>query len=245
MIGLEFQDALMTIYRLVWDEFCSWYLEMMKPAYGQGIDKASYDQVIHYFESLLKILHPFMPFISEEIYQQLSEENHDKFLMNQMWPDQKEPSNLAGQFEQQKELIAEIRNIRKNKGISFKESLSLNVISKQGGKSDQFDEIIKKLVNLDNINYVTKKQENCLSFVIGLNEYFIPFEDQIDKESEMERLKEELAYQEGFLNSVNKKLSNDRFVRNAPEKVVELEQKKKNDAESKILLLKKQLETLN
>lgn len=235
-------DVLMMTYKLVWDEFCSWYLEMVKPEYQKPIAKQTYDQVIANFEKILTVLHPFMPFITEEIYHSIEEREDTDCIMVGTWPKAFASTELANNFEHTKELISQIRNLRKSKNISFKEQLELKV--KSESTTNPFDSVVQKLTNLSSIEYVSDKVENCISFVIGANEYFIPLGGAIDVEAEKAKIQEEIAYQEGFLKGVMKKLSNERFVSGAPEKVVAMEKKKQIDAETKIELLKKQLAAL-
>jgi len=236
-------DVLMTSYRLTWDEFCSWYLEMVKPDYQKPLARQTYLQVVDNFENILRVLNPFMPFITEEIWQLLSKREESESLMVNSWPKNIEVEEVVAEFEQYKKLISEIRNIRKNKNISFKEQLELKVIA-ASNSSKRYDKVVSKLTNLKSIEYVTEKVENSLSFVLGANEYFIPFEEEVDLEAEKAKLNEEIAYQKGFLNSVEKKLSNSRFVDNAPEQVVAIEKKKQAEAQAKIEVLKKQLASL-
>lgn len=236
-------DVLMSSYRLTWDEFCSWYLEMVKPDYQKPLAKKTYFQVIAHFENILRVLNPFMPFITEEIWQLLSERESTDSLMVNTWPVEERAADVVQEFESYKKLISEIRTIRKDKNISFKDQLELKVIADQSA-STRYDAVVIKLTNLKNIEYVNTKVENSLSFVLGANEYFIPFAEEVDVAAEKNKLKEEINYQEGFLNAVEKKLSNSRFVDNAPEQVVANEKKKQADAQAKIEVLKKQLASL-
>lgn len=235
-------DVLMTTYKLVWDEFCSWYLEMVKPDYQKSIARKTYDEVIANFEKVLSILHPFMPFITEEIYHQIENRENADCLMVGTWPKLDKAGSIAKEFETTKEVISQIRNIRKSKNIAFKEALELSVKTAEVDK--QFDGVISKLTNLSEITYVNEKVENAISFVIGANEYFIPLGGSIDIEAEKAKIEEEIKYLEGFLKGVMKKLSNERFVSGAPEQVVANEKKKQSDAETKIEILKKQLGSL-
>ncbi len=235
-------DVLMTTYKLVWDEFCSWYLEMVKPDYQKPIARKTYDEVIANFEKVLSILHPFMPFITEEIYHQIENREEADCLMVGTWPTLENVGSIAKEFETTKEVISQIRNIRKSKNIAFKEALELSVKTAEVDK--QFDGVISKLTNLSEITYVNEKVENAISFVIGANEYFIPLGGSIDIEAEKAKIGEEIKYLEGFLKGVIKKLSNERFVSGAPEQVVTNEKKKQSDAETKIEILKKQLGSL-
>lgn len=236
-------DALMTTYRLAWEEFCSWFLEMVKPNYGEPIAASTYHRATEQLENILRLLHPFMPFVSEEIFQLLKDREEKEFLTVNTWPEEQEVKSGAGDYAHFKKLVTEIRNIRKEKQISFKEALILKVIAPKQS-TDLFDGAVKKLTNLSEISYIQEKEENCISFVLGDREYFIPLGDQIDLVAEREKIAGEIEYQAGFLKSVEKKLSNERFVSNAPEQVVEGERKKLADAEAKIKLLQKQLETL-
>lgn len=234
-------DALMTSYKLTWDEFCSWYLEMVKPGYEKPLAKQTYDQVIAHLENVLRVLNPFMPFITEEIWQNISNRETADSLMVNKWPVVTETEKIAEEFEATKALISEIRNIRKEKNISFKEKLELKVIA--NNSNTRFDGVVSKLTNLESIEYVTEKVGGSLSFVLNGNEYFIPLGGAIDVEAEKKKIAEEIAYNQGFLKSVEKKLSNERFVSNAPEAVVAIEKKKMADALEKIELLQKQLDS--
>ena len=237
-------DALMTTYKLVWDDFCSWLLEMIKPAYGSPIDGKTYNEVIAMLEENLKILHPFVPFISEEIWQQLAERNDDEALIIASWPEANEvDENLIQGFEMASEVISGIRTIRKEKNIAFKESIEMMVLNAQNNNTD-FDSVIAKMGNLSTLAYVDEKVDGALSFRVKSNEYFIPISGAINVEEEIKKLTEELTYTEGFLKSVQKKLQNERFVNNAPEQVIANERKKEADAEAKIQTLKSSLESL-
>ena len=214
-------EALMTSYRLVWDDFCSWYLEAVKPAYQMPIDKKTYDTTIYFLESILKVLHPFMPFISEEIWHLIEKKNED--LIVSEWPQAKvNDLDLLDKFNIAKEVISGVRNIRKSKQIPNKEKLSLSIMSNQS-VNKEMDSVISKLANLSEINYVKDKPEGAFSFRVANAEYFVPLSQNIDVDAELQKLKQELDYTLGFLNSVNKKLSNTRFVENAPQQVVDLE----------------------
>ena len=237
-------DALMASYKLVWDDFCSWLLEIIKPAYQQPIDAKTYDRIIELFENNLKILHPFMPFITEELWHQIKKRNKNEALIVSDWPSAETiDQDLLKGFSFSSEVISNIRNIRKQKNIAFKNPINLSVINSE--QTDQrFDSIISKMGNIEQLTYVDSKIENTISFRVKTNEYFIPIQGAIDVEAERKKLSEELNYLEGFLKSVDKKLSNKRFVDNAPEKVVAIEQQKKADAEAKIETVKKSLESL-
>jgi valyl-tRNA synthetase len=237
-------DALMTTYKLLWDDFCSWLLEMVKPAYGAPIDRKTYDAVVAILESNLKILHPFMPFLSEEIWQYLDERSPEQALIVASWPEAKsyDQSLLEG-FEFAAEVVSGIRTIRKEKNIAFKNTIEFLALNNESQTKD-FDAIILKLGNISELTYTTKTVENALSFRVKSNEYFIPANDTIDVAAELLKLEEELSYTEGFLKSVQKKLSNERFVSGAPEQVVASEKKKEADAIAKIETLKASLKNL-
>ncbi len=235
-------EALMKSYKLVWDDFCSWYLEMIKPVYGTPIDRETYDATLNIFDRLMRILHPFMPFVTEEIWHTLRERPESESIMTQHMPhsvmfDQQ----LLDDFHQASEIIGGVRNMRNSKGLSPKEALELYV---KGNCPKEFHGIIIKLANVSKIEMVDNKVDGALSFMVGTTECFVPVSLNIDKEAELKKLQEELQYAEGFLNSVMKKLSNEKFVNGAPEKVVAVERQKKADAESKIEALKAQIAAL-
>lgn len=237
-------DALMAIYKLVWDDFCSWLLEMVKPSYGAPIDTTTYKAVIALFEKNLKILHPFMPFLTEEVWQHMTERTPEEALIIAEYPQIKETNEaLIQNFEFAAEIVSGVRTIRKNKNISFKEEVELSVINHEGYTKD-FDTVIEKLTNTATIHYVEEKVDGA-SFRVKSNEYFIPIStDNINVEEEVKKLTEELNYTEGFLKSVQKKLANERFVNNAPEQVVANEKKKEADALAKIETIKSSLASL-
>ena len=237
-------DALMSIYKLVWDDYSSWLLEIIKPAYQQPIDKTSFDQVIHLFEQNLKLLHPFMPFLTEEVWQHISDRTTNEALVIAKWPVVGDlDENLIEQFDFAAEVIAGVRTIRKNKNIPIKEALELSVLNTEEVSSN-WDVVISKLTNVSEINYLKEQLEGALTFRVKSNEYFVPMEGAIDIEAEILKIKEELKYTKGFLTSVQKKLSNERFVNNAPEKVISIERQKLADAEAKIETLEKSLASL-
>ena len=237
-------DALMATYKLVWDDFCSWLLEMVKPGFGEPISATTYKKVIEVLEDNLKILHPFVPFISEEIWQNITPRSKDEALIVAEWPTDTEfDKKIIKEFEFASEVISGIRTIRKEKNISFKDTISVFVINNE--KVDAtFDSVIKKLGNLSELNYISEKIDGALTFRIKSNEYFVPIEGAIDVEDEIAKLSEELKYTEGFLKSVQGKLKNERFVNNAPEKVVAMEKQKEADALAKIETLKTSLASL-
>ncbi len=237
-------DALMTTYKLIWDDFCSWLLEMIKPAYQSPIDAKTYKEVISILEENLKILHPFVPFISEEIWQQIKGRTPEEALIISTWP--KETSinkELIKEFEVAADVISGIRTIRKEKNIAFKETIELSVLNNDKNNT-AFDTVISKLGNITELTYVDEKVEGALSFRVKSNEYFVPISGAINVEDEIKKLTEELVYTEGFLKSVQKKLQNERFVNNAPEQVIAIERKKLADAEGKIATIKSSLEGL-
>jgi len=237
-------EALMAIYKLVWDDFCSWLLEIVKPAYQQPIDQKSYTAIISIFENNLKLLHPFMPFLTEEIWQRISDRKPSEALVIANWPEiESYDSEQIKAFDLAAEVISGIRNIRKEKNIPLKETLELSVLNKEGITED-WDVVIKKLANVEPINSVLSAVDGALSFRVRSNEYFIPVSGTLDIDAEIKKIREELSYTKGFLQSVHKKLANDRFVNNAPEKVVAMEKKKAEDAEAKIETLEKSLSSL-
>ncbi len=237
-------NALMHIYKLIWDDYSSWFLEMIKPPFGEKIDPKTYEQTIGILENNMKLLHPFMPFITEEIWQYIKERSPEEAIIVAAYPqsttfDQK----YLKQVEQIKEIISNIRKIRKEKNIPQKQDLNLSAMLKEN-YDENLNTIVRKLGNINKIETVDKALDNAASFRVGFNEYFVPLDGFIDIEAEKKKLLEELTYTEGFLNSVRKKLSNERFVNNAPEKVVAMERKKETDALEKIAMLKKRLENL-
>lgn len=237
-------DALMSIYKLVWDDYSSSLLEIIKPAYQQPIDKTTFDEVIQIFEQNLKLLHPFMPFLTEEVWQHIAERTPEQALIIAEWPKVgATDSDLIKGFEFADEVISGIRTIRKEKNIPMKEALEVSVLN-EGNVSTDWDTVICKLTNVSEISYVDAAVDAALSFRVKSNEYFIPISGAIDVEAEIAKIQEELKYTKGFLTSVQKKLSNERFVNNAPEQVIAIERKKQADAEAKIETLEKSLASL-
>jgi valyl-tRNA synthetase len=237
-------DALMATYKLVWDDFCSWLLEMAKPAFGQPIDRKTYNGVIEAFENNLRLLHPFMPFLTEEIWQSISERSPEEALIVNNWPELKSfNSKMISDFELVAEVVSGIRTIRKEKNIPFKDLISLSVLNGENFTKD-FDAVIIKLGNINSLTYVEDKVNGALSFRVKSNEYFIPVAGAVNVEEEIEKLTEELKYTEGFLKSVQGKLSNERFVNNAPEAVIASERKKEEDALAKIKTLQDSIKGL-
>ena len=240
-------EALMAIYKLFWDEFSSWYLEMVKPAYidgkAQPIDKATYEKTLSFFDSLLKLLHPFMPFITEELWQHIYDRKDGESLMVQTLDINKEANEeIVKSFEAVKEVIGGIRTIRLQKNIAQKEALSLQVVGESPVAT--FNAVISKLCNLTSIESVENKAEGSASFMVGTTEYAVPLGNLINVEEELKKLEADLKYNEGFLQSVLKKLSNEKFVSKAPANVIEMERKKQADAESKIASLKESIAAL-
>ncbi len=234
-------EALMSTYRLVWDDFCSWYLEMVKPNYGQTLDQKTLDKTIGYFETLMKILHPMMPFLTEELWQNVLERKEGESIMYAAWPNYDGNAAYLKKGDLVKELISGIRNVRNENEIKPKETIDLFVT----GNADnykEFESIFRKLGNIEVVSYSNDQPEQAKSFMVGTDEFFIPVE--IDVEAEIEALKKDLEYNKGFLIAVDKKLANERFVSGAPETVVAKEQQKKADAEEKIRLIEDQLSKL-
>ena len=235
-------EALMLVYKLFWDEFSAWYLEIIKPEFGKPIEKATYDKTISFFEELLKLLHPFMPFITEELYQSLSDKN-ESIMLAQASIDKDFCDNVIAGFEKGKEIITNIRNIRASKNISPKEKLNLQILGNSGTHIFDNDNIIKKLANVE-IEHVTEKSTGAISFLVGTTEYAIPLGNLINVEEEIAKMEEEIKYLEGFLKSVGAKLGNEKFVANAKPEIVENERKKQADAESKIASLTESIKAL-
>ncbi|MFD1614656.1 valine--tRNA ligase [Gelatiniphilus marinus] len=238
-------DALMSMYKLIYDDFCGWFLEMIKPAYQQPIDKKTYDAAISILENNLKILHPFMPFLTEEIWQHITKRTPREALIVSKYPETKPVDEaIISEFDFASEVISGIRTIRKQKNIAFKDAIKFSVINNEKA-AKTFDAIIAKLGNLEAIEYVSETVDGALTFRVKSNEYFVPMAGTIDVDAEIKKLTEELNYTEGFLKSVQKKLSNERFVAGAPEQVVASEKKKEADALAKIETLKASLASLN
>ncbi len=236
-------EALMVVYKLFWDEFSSWYLEMVKPAYGQPIDSVTYEKTLSFFDTLLKLLHPFMPFITEELWQHIYDRKDGESIMTQtLNMTETYDETIINKFEAVKEVIGGIRTIRLQKNIAQKEALNLEVV----GESPvaDFNAVIEKLCNLSEIAQVDAKAEGAASFMVGTTEYAVPLGNLINVEEELKKLEADLKYQEGFLMSVMKKLSNEKFVSKAPANVIEMERKKQADAETKIAALKESIAAL-
>ena len=242
-------EALMAVYKLFWDEFSSWYLEMVKPAYVNGqqqpIDRQTYDQTLHYFDVLLKMLHPFMPFITEELWQALYERQQGDSIMRESLkldaPTDAE-TKLISDFEQVKQIVSGVRMVRSQKNIAPKETLELQAVNANNYTS--FTSAIQKMANVSTINVVNEKDATASAFMVGTDEFAVPLGNMIDIDAEIEKQETQLKHLEGFLAGVMKKLSNERFVQNAPEQVVALERKKQSDSEEKIAALKESIAAL-
>ena len=238
-------EALMTVYKLFWDEFSSWYLEMVKPAYGQPIDQKSYDATLRFFDALLKMLHPFMPFITEELWQHIYDRKDGESIMREKLEipaPTAEEQKLAADIEAVKQIIAGVRTVRNQKNIAQKEQLSLQVVSKNDFEA--YNDVTLKMANLDKIEVIAEKSADASSFMVGTDEFAVPLGDLIDVAAEIEKAEAQLKHLEGFLMGVRKKLSNENFVAHAPEKVVALERKKESDSVEKIAALKATIEEL-
>ena len=238
-------EALMTVYKLFWDEFSSWYLEMVKPAYGQPIDQKSYDATLRFFDALLKMLHPFMPFITEELWQHIYDRKKGESIMREKLEipaPTAEEQKLAADIEAVKQIIAGVRTVRNQKNIAQKEQLSLQAVGKNDFEA--YNDVTLKMANLDKIEVITEKSADASSFMVGTDEFAVPLGDLIDVAAEIEKAEAQLKHLEGFLMGVRKKLSNENFVAHAPEKVVALERKKESDSVEKIAALKATIEEL-
>ena len=238
-------EALMVVYRLFWDEFSSWYLEMIKPAYGSPIDRTTFDMTLSFFNDLLKMLHPFMPFITEELWQHIYDRKSGESIMLDKLaieaPDTSDVS-LVNDIETVKQIIGNIRTIRNQKNISPKETLELHAVNANNYAA--YDDVVMKMANLCAISVVEDKPADTVQFMVGTDEYAVPVGNLIDIAAEIEKQEAQLKHLEGFLTGVMKKLSNEKFVANAPEAVVALERKKQSDSEEKIAALKESLAEL-
>ena len=237
-------DALMGIYKLVWDDFCSWFLEMIKPSYQQPIDRLTFDKAIEMLENNLKLLHPFMPFLTEEIWQYIADRTPEQALIVAEWPKAKSfDENILADFDFAMEVISGVRTIRKDKNIPFKDAIDLKVLNNEN-TSSHFDTVIMKLGNIVSLEYVDDKVDGALSYRVKSNEYFIPITGNIDVASEIAKLTEELNYTKGFLKSVQVKLSNEKFVANAKPEIIANERKKEADALAKIATIEQSIASL-
>ena len=238
-------EALMNVYKLFWDEFSGWYLESIKPDYEKPVDKITFKATSGMFDSLLRLLHPFMPFITEEIWQMLEERKDGESLMISPMPASRMfNKEMVLRFDTVKETISAVRTLRKEKNIPNKESLILYIKSDEDKYDMEFLPVIVRLCNLSEIRFIKEKEKGAASFMVNTTEFFIPVGDKLDVEGEMARIHEELDYYRGFLASVMKKLDNERFVKNAPASVLDLERKKKSDADSKIKSLEERVKEL-
>ncbi|MDP2235088.1 MAG: valine--tRNA ligase [Bacteroidales bacterium] len=238
-------DALMGIYKLIWDDFCSWYLEMIKPEYGKPIDAQTLEQTTEFFEKLMQLLHPFMPFITEDIWHYLRErKDGNDIIVSQKPQAEAFDKSILQLFDFASEIINSLRKLRAEKNIPFRDAIQLQIKSKNGDYDTAFDQLTSKLCNISEISYVKDAPEGAFGFVARSTEFFVPLSENIDVEAELKKLEEELIYTKGFLDSVLKKLSNERFVANAPAKVLDLEHKKQADAESRIKVLEQQIKNL-
>ena len=238
-------EALMVVYRLFWDDFSSWYLEMVKPEYGQPIDNATYDATLKFFETLLKMLHPFMPFITEELWQHIYDRKDGESIMRdrlELAAPTDSDNTLSTGMENVRQIVSNIRTVRNQRNIPFKDALELHCIGSNGyGK---YMSVISKMANLKDVKVVSAKDATAASFMVGTDEFAIPLGDMIDVKAEIEKLEAQLRHLEGFLNGINKKLTNEKFVANAPEAVVAMERKKKKDSEEKIAVIRESLKAL-
>jgi valyl-tRNA synthetase len=239
----------MAVYKLFWDEFSSWYLEMVKPAYingeAQPIDKQTYDKTLEFFEQLLKMLHPFMPFITEELWQHLYDRKDGESIMRvslHLPAPTAADDEFAAQIESVKQLVSAVRMVRSQKNIAPKEQLSLQAVGQN--RYEAFNAVISKMANLSSIEVVAEKDATASAFMIGTDEFAVPLGNMIDVEAEIQKMEAQLQHLEGFLQGVLKKLSNERFVANAPEQVVAMERKKQSDSEEKIAALKESIAAL-
>ena len=238
-------EALMTVYRLFWDEFSSWYLEMIKPEYGKPIDKVTYDATLSFFDNLLKMLHPFMPFITEELWQHIYDRKDSESIMRDELkipaPTQAE-EKLISDIEQVKAIVGGVRTVRNQKNIAPKVELELDVIGQNNYEA--YNSVIRKMANLKAIEVVEEKPGDASGFMVGTDSFAVPVGDLIDVAAEIEKQEKELNHLEGFLAGIKKKLSNENFVAHAPAAVIERERKKQSDSEEKIAALKASLEEL-
>jgi len=238
-------EALMTVYKLFWDEFSSWYLETIKPDYEKPVDRITYDATLVLFDRLLRLIHPFMPFITEEIWQLLYERKEGESIMINSMPEiKKYDKELTTRFEFIKECVSAVRTVRREKKIPNKEKLTLFIRADETDFNLEFLPVLSRLCNLVGIKFVTEKQTGAASFMVRTVEFFIPVGDKFNIDTELSRIGEELGYYRGFLSSVMKKLDNENFIKNAPASVLEMERKKKNDAETKIKSLEERLKEL-
>jgi valyl-tRNA synthetase len=238
-------EALMNLYTLFWDEFSAWYLEMIKPAYGSPIDSETYKATLGFFDDLMRLLHPFMPFITEELWQSIQQRNEGESLMTQSILDLNHPydEQLIARIEAIKEIVGNVRSIRQQKNISPREALALQVIGES--QVTGLESVLTKMANLSSIDICETADDTAIMFRIGTTEYAVPMGSLIDKDAEIAKMREELAYHEKFLKSVEAKLNNPNFVSKAPEKIIAIERKKQSDAKEKIAMLTESIEKLS
>ena len=239
-------EALMATYKLIWDDFCSWYLEIIKPPYGELMDKTTYQNAVDFLEELMQILHPFMPFVTEEVWHNIKPRGENESIMVTRMPEATSyDASILAQFEFAAEVIAAIRTQRVEKNIKPKQPITLYIKKNNNEVKDEtFDSVVSKLTNIEKIEYVSEKVDGALSFIVRSTEFYIPVPSTIDVAIELEKLQKELEYAQGFLKAVEKKLNNERFVLSAPEKVVAMERKKKEDATNKIAVIEEQIRNL-
>jgi valyl-tRNA synthetase len=242
-------DALMTTYKLIWDDFCAWYLEMIKPEFSEGkskpIDKATFEATIHFFEKILKVLHPWMPFITEEIWHLLHSRGERDCIIISHWPEIKKTDEaILSRALSFMDTVISIRSVRNEKSISPIEALELHIRTENNSDSRRFESLIKKLCNISAVHYTNSKTDNAASFMVSNVEFYIPLSKNINMEEEKSRLRKDLEYQKGFLQSVQKKLANEKFVQNAKPDILANEKKKEADAMSKIDSIESQLASL-
>jgi len=235
-------DALHILYKLIWDDFCSWYLEAIKPAYGMAISAAVYVQTVAYFEELMKLLHPFMPFLSEELWQHIAKRTPEEALVITQQPQVTDfDTNVIKNFETTKELVSGIPRTNQSKGVSPRESVEVFT----NAQAFENEELITRLANISVIHFNEKTDKPTYSFLVGSTEVSVPLSENLDLEGEKKRTEEEIAYLRGFLVSVEKKLSNEKFMAGAPQQVVDNELKKQKDANDKLALLQEKLASLS
>jgi valyl-tRNA synthetase len=239
-------EALMATYKLIWDDFCSWYLEIIKPPYGELMDKTTYQNAVDFLEELMQILHPFMPFVTEEVWHNIKPRDENESIMVTRMPEATSyNASILSQFEFAAEVIAAIRTQRVEKNIKPKQPITLYIKKNNNeAKDETFDSVVSKLTNIEKIEYVSEKVDGALSFIVRSTEFYIPIPSSIDVAAELDKLQKELEYAQGFLKAVEKKLNNERFVSSAPEKVVAMERKKKEDATNKIAVIEEQIRNL-
>jgi len=239
-------DALMTVYKLFWDEFSSWYLEIIKPDFQKPIDPRTLDSTINFLEKLLKIIHPFMPFITEELWQLIKKpDNGQSIMISEMPQPGSVDDGLIKHFEDIKEVTANVRKIRKEKLIPVKDKITLKVRPVKGKYNDSLDQILTRLLKLSDIELVEGEVKESVQFIVKSTEYFVPVSVELNVEEELKRLSTELEYSKSFLTTIGKKLNNKNFVDNAPQKIVDIEKKKQSDTLSRIKVLEDQIKNLN